>query len=233
MKVKKKITRKKLKEPDEFLSITEQAYLFIAQHAKKVIAAVIVICVVVMAVLGFRWWNNRQEAEANQKFNIAVEIYQQVNSRDREATPAENKAVLQKFDEVAKTFSGTSSGNQALLFKGNISLRLGEYDEAIKAYQAFLDKGGKEKFYRLFALEGIGYAYEGKKDYQKAADTYQKLAGMGDKALSSDAYLGLGRCYEKLGKNKEALENYNAYLKEFPQSLMANAVLRKVSQLEK
>jgi tetratricopeptide (TPR) repeat protein len=233
MKVKKKITKKKLKEPDEFLTLTEQAYIFITQHGKKVIAAVVVICVVVLAVLGFRWWNNRQEAEASQKFNVAVQLYQTVNSPSREATPAENKAVIEKFGEIAKIFSGTTSGKLSLLYEGNISLRMGDYDGAVKAYQAFLDKESKRKLYRVFALEGIGYSYEGKKDYQKAADAFQKIADLNDSSLSSDAYLGLGRCYEKLGKNKEALENYNAYLRTFPKSFMANAVSRKISQLTK
>jgi hypothetical protein len=36
-----------------------------------------------------------------------------------------------------------------------------------------------------------------------------------------------------LGKNKEALENYKAFLKIYPKSQMANTILRKISILEK
>jgi tetratricopeptide (TPR) repeat protein len=48
-----------------------------------------------------------------------------------------------------------------------------------------------------------------------------------------DAYLTIGLCYEKLGKNKEALENYKAFLKVSQKSMMTNAVLKKISYLEK
>ena len=49
----------------------------------------------------------------------------------------------------------------------------------------------------------------------------------------SNAYLGMGRCFEKLGENKEALENYKSFLKVSQKSMMANTVLRKISNLEK
>jgi len=56
---------------------------------------------------------------------------------------------------------------------------------------------------------------------------------MGGTFESADAYLGMGRCYEKLGKNKEALENYKNFLKISKKSNETNAVLRKISLLEK
>ena len=55
---------------------------------------------------------------------------------------------------------------------------------------------------------------------------------MADHFQMTDAYLGLGRCYEKLGKNKEALENYKSFLKTSQKSVMTNAVLEKISHLE-
>jgi len=104
-----------------------------------------------------------------------VEIYEGVSSPNREATPAEYKNVLGKFDEIITGFPSTLSGKTSILYKGNIQLRLGEFEEAIKSYQSFLEKTGKRKFYRLFALKGLGYAYEGKKDYEKALLAFDTL----------------------------------------------------------
>jgi tetratricopeptide (TPR) repeat protein len=155
-----------------------------------------------------------------------------MDSPYREGSPSEYKTLLEKFDEVITTFPRTSSGKFSLLYKGNIHLRLGEFDEAIKEYQSFLQKAGKEKLYRLFAMEGLGYAYEGKKDYEKALEAYQKIIAMGENFQLPDAYLSMGLCYEKLGKNKDALENYRAFLRVSQKSMMTNAVLRKISHLE-
>ena len=79
----------------------------------------------------------------------------------------------------------------------------------------------------------MGYAYEEMKDYEKALQAYQKILEMGESFETADAYLNMGRCYEKLGKNKEALENYQAFIKISEKSPVANAVLRKISILEK
>ena len=229
----KKITKKKLKEPDEFITLTQKTLLFIEAHAKKVITAGIIVLVIVLGIVFFRMWDSKKEADAGQKLSVAMEMYQRVSSPYREGSPSEYKTALGGFDDVIKQYPGTSSGKFSLLHKGNIHFKLGELDEAIKAYQAFLEKAGKETLYRLFGLEGLGYAYEGKKEYAKAIDAYQQIVVMGETFQLGDAHLSLGRCYERLGKNQEALENYNAYLKTAKKTEMTNVVLRKVSLLAK
>ncbi len=229
----KKITKKQLKQPDEFITVTQRLFLFVEAHMKKISIAGIIILVIILAVVIFEMWERRNEGDAQIKFNAAEEGYEMAMSPYREGSPADYKAALAKFDEVIKEFPRTSSGKVALLYKGNIDLKLGDYDEAIKAYQAFLGDTGKNKLYQLFTWEGLGYAYEGKKDYEKAVDAYQKTVALDEGFKSGEAYLNLGRCYEKMGKQKEALENYKSFLKVAQKSQMANEVLRKVSLLEK
>jgi tetratricopeptide (TPR) repeat protein len=222
-----------LKEPDEFISFTEKTYTFISHHFKSIAGGGIIVLMTVLSIFFYQRWEKRNEGEAYQKLRVAEASYQMVVSPSGGGSPSEFKDVLGKFEEVITKFSGTSSGKLSLLYKGNILLRLGEFEEAAKSYQTFLQKGGKEKVYRLFATEGLGYAYEGKKEYEKAIQSYQKIVGEGSSFELSNAYLSVGRCYEKMGKNKEALENYRAFLKESPKSSMTNVVLRKISMLEK
>jgi TolA-binding protein len=56
---------------------------------------------------------------------------------------------------------------------------------------------------------------------------------LGEGFQLADAYFGLGRCYEKKGKIKEALENYRNFISVSKKSEMTNIVLRKISDLEK
>ncbi len=228
----KKISKKKLKEPDEFVSVTEKAFLFLTHHIKSIAAGGIVVLIILLSVFFYQRWEKKNEEEAYQKFSLAVEIYQMVSSPSREGSPSEYKNVLEKFDEVITKFSRTFPGKTSFLYKGNIHLRLGEFEEATKSYQNFLQKAGKRKLYRLFAMEGLGYAYEGKKDYEKALQAYQKILEEGENFQLANAYLNMGRCYEKLGKKREALENYKGFLKVSQKSTMTNAVLRKISILE-
>ena len=230
---KKKITKKKLKESDEFIDFSERAYFFVARHFKTFLTGGIVVVVVILSLFLFQRWEKSKEEGANQKFSLAVQNYQMVSSPYREAPQEGYKNLLQEFDQVIAGYPRTSSGKLSYLYEGNIYLRLGQFDEAVKAYNTFLQKAGKEKLYRSFAMDGLGYAYEGKKDYEKALDAYKKTLETGESFQRADACLGMARCYEKLGKSKDALENYNAYLKISQKSMMTNAVMRKVSHLEK
>ena len=229
----KKIIKKKLKKPDEFITLTERTFLFITHHSRSIAVGAGIVLILLLCIFSFEKWEKKNEENAYQMFHLAVETYEMVSSPYRDGSPQEYRAVLEKFDEVITKYPRTSSGKIAMLFKGNIYLRLGEFDDAIKAYEAFLQKTGKEKLYRSFALDGLGYSYGGKKEYEKAVDAYQRLAGLGEGFQSADAYLGLGRCYEKIGKSKESLENYKSFIRVSKKSEMTNIVLRKISDLGK
>ncbi len=230
---KKKVTKKELKKPDEFVSLTEQAFLFVSAHLRKFILGVAALIVIILVLVGLRWWGEKNEAEASQKFSLAIQNYGMAASPSREGAALDPKALVQMFDEVISKYPRTSAGKLSLLYKGNVLLQSGQFDQAIESYDLFLRKGGKEKLYHSFAWDGLGYAYEGKKDYGKAAGAYQKVIETGESSVSPDAYLALGRCYEKLNKTKEAVESYRSFLKAAPTSSQANGVMRRISLLDK
>jgi tetratricopeptide (TPR) repeat protein len=229
----KKIIKKKLKEPDEFITLTERSYLFVTQHGRSIAMGAGVVLVLLLAIFLFQEWGKRNEGNAYKMLTSVIETYQMVSSPYREGSPQEYKNVLERFNEINAKFPKTSSGKLAALYEGNIHLRLGEFDEATKAYENYLEKAGKEKLYRAFAMEGLGYSYEGKKDYEKAVGAYQKVIDLREDFQVGNAQLGMGRCYEKMGKTREALEHYRSFINASPKSQMVNIVLRKISNLEK
>jgi tetratricopeptide (TPR) repeat protein len=229
----KKIIKKKLKEPDEFITLTERSYLFVTQHARSIAMGAGIVLVLLLSIVLFQKWDKGNEGNANKMLTSVIETYQMVSSPYREGSSQEYKDVLERFSEIITKFPRTSSGKLAVLYKGNIYLRLGEFDEAIKAYESYLEKAGKEKLYRAFVMEGLGYSHEGKKDYEKAIDSYQKLIDLSEGFQLANAHLGMGRCYEKMGKTREALEHYRSFINASPKSQMTNIVLRKMSNLEK
>ena len=230
---RKRITKKQLKEPDEFITLTERAFFFIREHSKKVAGGGILFLVLILAFILLQMWDKKKEEEAARELGVATGLYERVVAQAREGSTQGDKDILAKFDEIITKFPRTSSGRFSLLYKGNMYLKIGEFDEATKAYTAFLDKSGKERLYRYFAWEGLGHAYEGKKDYAKALEAYQKMLEVAEGYQLAEANLNIGYCYEKLGKSREALESFKAFLSSNPKPSLTNVVLRKVSLLEK
>ncbi len=229
----RKIVKRKLKEPDEFISFSEKALIYVTHHSKTIVTSGIIVLVLILSIFFFQRWEGKKEENAYEHFRLAVESYQIASTPSQEEAVPNYKNALEKFNEVITKFPRTSSGKLAILYKGNIHLRLGEYDDAIKVYEDFLQKAGKEKLFRSFAMEGLGYSYEGKKDYERAIHAYQKSIDLKEDFRLENAYLGMGRCYEKLGKNKEALENYKNFLKISKKSQMTYTILKKISNIEK
>ncbi len=229
----KKITKKKLKEPDEFITFAQKSLLFITQHRKQIVVGGVILILLILSILIYQRGERKKEKEAYLKFTTAVEVYHVAISPYREIESSQFKHILTLFDEVITKFSSTSSGKLSHLYKGHIHLNLGEFDEAIKSYQTFLEKWRREKLFKIFAWEGLGYAYEGKGDFEKALNPYQKVLELGGDGPFALAYFNIGRCYEKLGRKKEAVESYRSFLKFSEKSNMTQLILRKISLLEK
>jgi tetratricopeptide (TPR) repeat protein len=206
--------------------------LFVRDHSKPIAIGGIALLVIILSIYIYQNWSHQKEVDADRKLASILELYQGVRSPYREGSLENYKTLLLKFDETIQQFPRTSAAKLSFLYKGNIHLQLKEFDEARTAFQTFLKKGGKGKLFRSLGLEGLGYAYEGKSEYEEALRSYQKIVEMGAEAQMVGVYLRIGHCYEKMGKNKEALENYKAFLKAAPKSPAANSVLRKISSLE-
>ena len=229
----KRITKKQLREPDEFITLTERAIRFAGEHGRKMIAGGILCLVIIVCIFFYQMWERKKDEEAARAYGVASEMYEKGIAQSRESSPQEYKEVMAKFDDVVAKFPKTLFGRLSLIYGGNIRLKQGEYDEAIKAYRAFIENAGKQELYKYFAWDGLGHAYEGKKDYGKAIEAYQKILDIGNGFQLEEAHLNIGYCYEKMGKTKESLENFKAFLKSSKKSLLANVISRKVSLLEK
>jgi len=85
--------------------------------------------------------------------------------------------------------------------KGNVYLRLHQYDDAIKQYQKAIDC---DKHYAA-AFNNLGKAYYSQEQLDKAKEYYQTAINLADHY--DDAHYNLGILLTKLGENKEAIQH--------------------------
>lgn len=225
---KKRISKKKLKEPDEFITTAAKVFLWTRENLRLILTGIIVGALVASSIVFWRIRTEKREEAALNSFHRALETLASSES----PSSKRYQEALDEFERIKREYPSARAAQLAQLQLGLGLLESKHYDKAVETYRTFLESNPSERLYRLFAQQNLGYAYEGQGDYQKALDSFQGLIDMGESFLRPWAYINIGRCYEKLGKREEALQNYRIFLEKYPDSTMVPMIMNKVGILE-
>jgi tetratricopeptide (TPR) repeat protein len=224
----KRIPKKKLKEPDEFITTTAKVLLWMRENLRLILTGIIIGALIASSIVLWRVRTEKTEAEALNSFHRASEILRSIEDPSSKGY----QEAMGEFERIQREYPKTEAAQLAQLQLGQGFLKLKQYDRAVEIYRTFIEGNPGQRLYRLFALQNLGYGYEGQGDYQGALDSFQGLVDMGESFLQPWAYINIGRCYEKLGKREEALENYRIFLEKYPDSIMVPMVKNRLSTLK-
>ena len=201
------------------------------QHNKdKVTIAVGAVLAAVVLTGGYFWWQNRSAEQAGELMGVAMTVYQapivppssvpgavqQPGSYPSEK--ARYEAALTAFQNVANTYSSSTSGIAARYHSAETLFSLGRLAEAHTAYQQVIDKGGNT-VYGSMAKLGLASTMIAEGQNDQAIKTYEELAAVRDGIVPVDGVLmQLAKAYEKIGKKSEARTTYKRVVDEFPDS---------------
>jgi tetratricopeptide (TPR) repeat protein len=229
MAKRRRVSKKRLKEPDEFVSTAARMILWTKENVRLILVGFIIVALIVFSIVLWRMRGKTREAEA---FNLLHRASETLSKAQEDPSSQDYREALDEFERIRREYPRTQASQLAQLQLGQGFLNSKQYDEAAETYRQFLDSNPGQSLYRLFALQNLGYAYEGQRDYQRALDSFRELVDMGESFLQPWGYLNMGRCYEKLGRREEALRTYRTFLEKFPDSTMAPMIRSKVGTLE-
>jgi tetratricopeptide (TPR) repeat protein len=214
MATAKKISRKELKEPDEFITFWARAVEFAQLHSLRIVIGVASVLVVLLLIWAGAAYSEKREAQAARLLAQAQALLQPTSPEDqqRQDDPQAKGRGLEILVDLVENYERTKACGVARILLGQGYYEQEKYDEAIAVYDAFLKK--KEPVPKLTAMawEGLAYSHEAKQDYRQAVICYEKLSQMALSNVHPWAYMGMARCYEKLGKPEKAIDAYRALL---------------------
>lgn len=217
MSIEKRVTRKQLlKEPDEFLSFSSRILLFFTRNSRQVFYALggVLIAGLVIYVVGYY---------SAKKENNAFELLEQGIPKPEDEFPeGKTKPVdvhaKDNLVKVIKQYPSTKASRLSMLLLGRIKQDEGAYDEAIDLYnKAQREFSGNEAIVKIIWSD-LGGAHEAKKDYQTAAQFFERITQSQGELLKPDAYLALGRIYEAMNAKDKAADAYGQLAKQYPMS---------------
>lgn len=212
----KKYTRKELKQPDEFLTLSTKVWKWASDNRNAVITISIAVFVVFAGVLFFKSQLERSAQSATSALLKGLKVEEAPIIKDAKDKTADElsyasekekaEASIKAFTTVSKEHGGGVK-NAALLMRANVHLKQGDYPKAIKDFQTFLSQmGASQPVLHKTALEGLSFAYEGKKEWDNALKTIEKLDQKGQARFNS--LFHKARITLKKGNKTEAKKLY-------------------------
>jgi tetratricopeptide (TPR) repeat protein len=232
------LSRKDMKEPDQFQVAAGEAASWLTGHRRLSVlvgGGAAVILVVALVVSGLR---ERSAAAAGGALSA---VYRAAGGELTPvplpgaagpffATDAERqKAVL---DASARALAAGSGRPAALasLAKGDAHLKLGEWDAAAAAYQAYLAAAPRDDSFRFGALEGLALVEEAKGNADAALAAYARLATEVP-AQADRADLSKARLLIAAGKKDEARQLLGGFAEAHKNSALASEASERLARL--
>jgi tetratricopeptide (TPR) repeat protein len=205
-------TKRQLKQPDQFVALTEAGVHWTEEHRQKaIVAGVIAVVAIIAIVVGFTFYQSRSAAAAT-AFGQAMEIYQAPLATGQPAAPgvktypdAKTRAAAanSEFEQVASQYGLTTSGRLAQYFVGLTYEDLGQTgpaQQALEKVSSSWDTGlaslGKDALADLYQQTGQD---------AKAIDLYNELSKGKSGTVPADlAQLQLAELYQAQGKTEQA-----------------------------
>lgn len=224
MSARVRFSRKKLKEPDEFLTITDKIIHYCVE--KRAVAGGIALGTLVLlgAIFGIRVNN---QAEETRMESLLVEM-KTSQSKDMPAAQiiTDLEATLGKFRESGQK-------RRARLLLADFYYQNKQFDKAIGLYSEVTEKASGGEMSRDLAQLGLAYSYEGKKEYKKAIIAYKTIIDSKTASLPLlPVYLGLAQCYELDNDRKNALLLLREAKNKFQDTTALEKINRQIGRLE-
>lgn len=210
-------TKKQLKQPDQFVSLTESGIDWASQNRKQAVTWIIVaVSLILIAIGGYSLYSSRSSA-AETALGAALRTYQTpVASPDQQVPPgtktfdsveARDKAALPALQDVASKYGNLEPGKVARYFTGVINMELGQNQSAEDALKATASSWNKD----LSALGKLALAqlYRNTGRESQAIALYNELGNGSASTVSPGmAKIQLAELYEADGKPAEAKKIY-------------------------
>jgi tetratricopeptide (TPR) repeat protein len=246
--VAKRLSKKALKQPDQFVGFWQVASArvgqFAAANAKALVVGLSALATVVVGLVVTGLISETRAGHAT----VALDRVQKIASAELSTPGAPPKAdsiprfatdkerlegALAGLDAHFKSGHG-ALGPEAALMRGSLLLDLGRLDEAQADYENLLN-GRLDARLRFLAREGLGYAYERKGKLAEAQTTFAKLGG--DASGLGDFYKDRARYHEARlaelqGNPGEAARIYHEVLEKNPNTSLREEISNRLALLE-
>lgn len=215
----RKLTRKELKQPDEFESLLDDIGAFFVNNLQQILIASGIILAVGAIVASIYFYERHRDETAGDNFYSALQQLRDTNY----------KAAATGFEALADAEPNRRIGRLARFYLASAYIGENDLPKARDALVQFVTEE-HDPLYTNLALTNLGVVYERMGDYRKAAGSYGQAASVPGPEQQR-AELGIARVLAKAGDKSAAIAAYRGFLAAHPFAQQRGDALESLAML--
>jgi outer membrane protein assembly factor BamD (BamD/ComL family) len=222
--IKKRIVKKPTIQEDEVKSVLMKTLDAARERQKHLIIAIsaVVGLIAIYIIFSIYSASSKDKAYALEtdayKYYYGIDIKENLTERERWG----------KALNLYKQSVETKATPTARFYLGNCYYNLGDFDNAIKEYTAFINKFGGQKEIAPVVYQKLASAYLKKNNNAKAIETLDALASVNNGIFKDTALALQARHYETAGESGKAMEKYKELVQLYPASMWSAEAKAKI-----
>jgi tetratricopeptide (TPR) repeat protein len=212
--IKKRVAKKPGLKEEEVKSRAFETITLLKEKKKVLIYGLSALALAAILAIVFILYSSSLKKKAYDYERDAYNYYYNINLKNPMTEEERWKKALELFQKAVEVKSTPS----AQFYTGNCYFNLGDYENAIKAYNEFIDKykNNEQILPLVYQKLALTYIKNGRGD--EAIRTLNTLAQF-KKGIFKDSALRIEAWYyETTGKHEEAVKKYQELVRDFPLS---------------
>lgn len=247
---KRKVSKKELEQPDQFLDFwgrtAQTAGTWASEHKRALVVSFTALVTVIVGSIVLTQVSQHRASTAGEALDHA-ERTAAAEAAVAGATPTDDgvphlgtvrdqeQAALKELEDKLGSGRGPL-GPEASLVRARLLLDLGRAPEAASAFQTLVD-GKLDARIRFLAREGLGYAYEAQGKLAEAGSTFAQLGDDASRAglqgfYKDRAVYHQARLAELRSNPADAARLYHEVLDKFPTTSLRDEIQNRIAALE-
>lgn len=214
----RRITRKQLKQDDEFVSTMDSMISWLSGNWQPIAAGIVGICAVAVIWWGVGIWKNSRSEDASFALQQAVVTYEGEDSIGQLQPTGDPAAAEVALLQVIEDYGKTDQADMARLYLARISFDRGEVDQARDLLVGLAERHRGDAIGRLATLDLIHLRIAAGQATEVAAELEAMVVGSNPGLPRDVALYELGQLYLAEQDPAQAGDYFQKLLDEFPES---------------
>jgi len=214
----RRITRKQLKQDDEFVSTMDSIIFWLSGNWKPIAAGIVGICAVALIWWGVGIWNRSRAEDASFALQQAVVTYEGEDSIGQLQPTGDPAAAEVELLQVIEDYGKTDQADMARLYLARIFFDRGETDQARDLLVGLAERHRDDAIGRLATLDLIHLRIAAGQATEVAAELEAMVVGSNPGLPRDVALYELGQLYLAEQNPVQAADYFQKLMDEFPES---------------